>query len=125
MTPVTLYGIRKTDMQTLLREYPDISLNIIKVLAEKVRHFVSLVEDLSFRHVISRIAKLLLEYTGNGATPRPRLTQQDMAAMVGSAREVVGRSLKTLEEEGAIRMERHRIVITDKKILEKMVETTS
>src|SRR4030042_1305625 len=86
MTPVTLYGISKTDIQTLIREYPSIAINIIKVLAEKVRHFVSLVEDLSFRHVISRIAKLLLEYAGNGASPRPRLTQQDMAAMVGSAR---------------------------------------
>ena len=125
MTPVTLYGISKTDIQTLIREYPSIAINIIKVLAEKVRHFVSLVEDLSFRHVISRIAKLLLEYAGNGASPRPRLTQQDMAAMVGSAREVVGRSLKTLEEEGAIRMERHRIVVIDKEILEKMVETPS
>lgn len=125
MTPVTLYGINKNDIQTLLQEYPSIAINIIKVLAEKVRHFVSLVEDLSFRHVIGRIAKLLLEYTGNGAGPKPRLTQQDMAAMVGSAREVVGRSLKTLEDEGAIRMERHRIFISDKKILEKIVEATS
>lgn len=125
MSPGTLYGISKTDMQTILREYPGIAINIIKVLAERVRHFVSLVEDLSFRHVIGRIAKLLLEYTGNGASPRPRLTQQDMAAMVGTAREVVGRSLKTLEEEGAIRMERHRIVITDKETLKEMVGASS
>ena len=125
MTPVTLYGISKTDMQTLLREYPGIAINIIKVLAERVRHLVSLVEDLSFRHVIGRIAKLLLEYAGDGASPRPRLTQQDMAAMVGTAREVVGRSLKALEEEGAIKMERHRIVITDKEVLKEMVEAPS
>jgi len=90
-----------------------------------VRHFVSLVEDLSFRHVIGRIAKLLLDYAGDGASPRPRLTQQDMAAIVGSAREVVGRSLKSLEEEGAIKMERNRIVVTDKEILEKMVKAPS
>ena len=125
MSSVTLYRISKTDMQTLLREYPSIAINIIKVLAEKVRHFVSLVEDLSFRHVIGRIAKLLLEHAGDGASPRPRLTQQDMAAMVGTAREVVGRSLKALEEEGVIRMERHRIVITNKEALKGMVETSS
>ena len=82
MTPITLYGISKTDMQTLLRKYPDIAINVIKVLAEKVRHFVSLIEDLSFRHVISRIAKLLLEYSDDGASPKPRLTQQEMAAIV-------------------------------------------
>lgn len=126
MSSVALYGISKTDMEILLREYPGIADNIIKVLAGRVRHFVSLVEDLSFRHVIGRIAKLLLEYAidhtraGEEADPKPRLTQQDMAAMVGTAREVVGRSLKVLEEEGAIRMDRHRIVIVNKETLEEM-----
>jgi len=125
MSRVRLYGISKTDMETLLREHPGIALNIIKVLAGKVRHFVSLVEDLSFRHVTGRVAKLLLEYATNGSeegkgkSPRPRLTQQDMAAMVGTAREVVGRSLKALEEEGAIRMDRHRIAIVNREALEE------
>ena len=126
MSPVTLYGISKPDMETLLREHPSIAINTIKVLAQRVRHFVSLVEDLSFRHVIGRVAKLLLEYAkdhtglGQEVSPKPRLTQQDMAAMVGTAREVLGRSLKALEEEGAIRMDRHRIVIANKEILEEM-----
>ena len=125
MSLVRLYGISKADMETLLREHPGIALNIIKVLAGKVRHFVSLVEDLSFRHVTGRVAKLLLEYATNGSeegkgkSPRPRLTQQDMAAMVGTAREVVGRSLKALEEEGAIRMDRHRIAIVNREVLEE------
>jgi CRP-like cAMP-binding protein len=126
MSPVVLYGISKTDMESLLREHPRIALNMIKVLAGRVRHFISLVEDLSFRHVTGRIAKLLLEYAtdhtrpGEEASPRPKLTQQEMAAMAGTAREVVGRSLKTLEEGGAIRIDRHRIVIVNKKILKEM-----
>ena len=70
-------------------------------------------EDLSFRHVTGRVAKMLLEYAGDGDGERPRLTQQEMAAMIGTAREMVGRSLKSLEEEGAIRVERNRIIITD------------
>ncbi len=40
--------------------------------------------------------------------------------MVGTAREVVGRSLKVLEEEGAIRMDRHRIVVTNRKALQQL-----
>ncbi len=124
MSPVTLYGISKTDMQTLLQEHPNIGSNIIKVLAERVRHFVSLVEDLSFRHVMGRVAKILLKYAGDGAGPGPRLTQQEMASMVGTAREVVSRSLKALEAEGAIRMDRHRIVIISKEILEEMSGVT-
>jgi CRP-like cAMP-binding protein len=126
MTPVVLYGITKADMETILREHPKMATNVIKILSEKVRYFVSLVEDFSFRNVTDRLAKLLLEYatdhawSGEEAGHRPRLTQQDMAAMVGTAREVVGRSLKALEDEGAIKMDRHRIVVVNKKTLEKM-----
>ncbi len=125
MGPVALYGVRKVELKTILRDYPQVVLNIIKVLAEQVRQLVSLVEDLSFRHVIGRVAKILLEHAGNGTGPRPRLTQQEIAAMAGTAREVVGRSLKTLEEEGAIRLERHRIVIINKEALKEMVEASS
>jgi len=125
MTPLTLYGVGKLDVEAILRGHPNVAMNVIRLLAEKVRHFVGMVEDLSFRHVTGRVARLLLKYAGDhqdggGSTPGPRLTQQDMAAMVGTAREVVGRSLKALEEDGAIKMDRHRIVIADKELLERM-----
>ena len=124
MVPVVLYGIRESDMRTLQQDNPQVSTNITKVLAERTRQLVSLVEDLSFRRVIGRVVKILLEYGGNGASPKPRLTQQEMAAMAGTAREVVARSLKALEGEGLIRLERHRVVITDKKALEEMAEVS-
>jgi len=125
MGPVVLCGIRKNDLKIILRDYPQVSLNIIKVLADRVRQLVSLVEDLSFKHVIGRVAKILLEHTSNGSGPNPRLTQQEMAAMAGTAREVVARSLKALEEEGVVRLERHRVVITDKEALREMVAVPS
>jgi len=125
MGPATLYGIRKNDLETILREHPQVCLNATKVLAGRVRHLVSLVEDLSFRHVIGRVAKILLDYAGDGPGPRPRLTQQEMAAVAGTAREVVGRSLKALEEDGAIRLDRNRIIIADRNLLQEMVEASS
>jgi DNA-binding transcriptional regulator YhcF (GntR family) len=45
-----------------------------------------------------------------------------MAAIAGTAREVVGRSLKTLEERGIIKLEHHRIVVTDKEALKQMAD---
>jgi len=125
MGPVVLYGIRKNDLKIILRDYPQVSLNIIEVLADRVRQLVSLVEDLSFKHVIGRVAKILLEHASDGSGPNPRLTQQEMAAMAGTAREVVARSLKALEEEGVVRLERHRVVITDKEALREMVAVPS
>lgn len=125
MTQVTLYGIGRSELHTLLRKYPRLSLNTTNVLAERTRQLMALVEDLSFRHVIGRVAKVLLENAGNGTAPGARFTQQEMASMVGSVREVVARSLKALEAEGAIRLERHRIRIMDKKALEAMVEASA
>jgi CRP/FNR family cyclic AMP-dependent transcriptional regulator len=118
MSAVTLHGIKKKDLETIFQEYPRLALNVIKVLSVRVQEMVALVEDLSFRHVNSRVAKILLEYAGNGE--RPRLTQQEMAAMIGTAREMVGRSFKNLEEEGAIRVERNRIVIANYTLLKKI-----
>jgi len=125
MGPVLLYGIKKNDMEAILRDHPQIALNVIKVLARRVRHLVSLVEDLSFKHVIGRVAKILFEHVGGEMGRGPRLTQQEMAAMAGTAREVVGRSLKALEEEGAIKLDRQRIIITDKEALQKIMEVSS
>lgn len=120
--PVVLYGLRGSDLETILRTHPGVALNVSKVLSHQVRQLASLVEDLSFRHVMARVAKILLEYAADGAGPRPRLTQQEIAAMAGTAREMVGRSLKSLEEEGAIRLERHRVVITDREALRDIAE---
>lgn len=120
MGPVVLYGIKNSDMGIILRSHPQVALNVIRVLSQKLRHLVSLVEDLSFKHVTARLAKILLEYAGDGVGPtKPRLTQQEMAAMAGTAREMIGRSLKELEDEGIIRLEHHRIMITDKEALKK------
>jgi len=122
MVAVGLYSISKVDMLALLDKYPTAQKNSTALLAERIRDLALLVEDLSFKHVIGRVAGILLKYAGDGSGPKPRLTQQDMAAMAGTAREVVGRSLKMLEADGSIKMNRHRIVISNKKALENMVE---
>ena len=120
MGPVVLYSIKKSDIHGILRNHPQVALNVAQVLSQKLRNLVSLVEDLSFKHVTARLAKILLEYAGDGSAPRQRLTQQEMAAIAGTAREIIGRSLKELEGEGVIRLDHHRIVITDKEALRRM-----
>jgi CRP-like cAMP-binding protein len=122
MGPVLLYGMKTNDMEAILRNHPQIALNVIKVLAKRVRQLLSLIEDLSFRHVIGRVARILFENIRGETRSEPRLTQQEMAAMAGTAREVVGRSLKALEEQGIIRLDRHRIIITDKCALQRMMQ---
>ncbi len=122
MGSVVLYGIQKTDLEIMLKQYPDIALNMLRMMAKRVRYLISLVEDLSFRSVTDRVARILLENTGDGNQPAHRLTQRDMAAMAGTAREVVSRSLKYLEEKGFIHMDHHRITIKNKAALMHMIE---
>jgi CRP/FNR family transcriptional regulator len=125
LAPVELYGIGKKEIDDLLRDYPQMAMSVMRMMARRVRQLVELVEDLSFRRVVSRVAKILLEYSSDRVEPRPRLTQQEIAAMAGTAREVVGRSLKGLEDSKFIRMESHRVVITNREAMQKLAMQTS
>jgi CRP/FNR family transcriptional regulator len=118
LEPTIIWGITKEKMLEFLRRYPRIAENVLRVFSQRLRHLVALVEDLSFRHVTSRLAKMLLEYEGEG---EHRLTQQEMAALVGTAREMVGRSLKGLEAMGAIKAERKHITILNRGVLQELV----
>ncbi|MDZ4246783.1 MAG: Crp/Fnr family transcriptional regulator [Dehalococcoidia bacterium] len=95
------------------------SVSILKSFADRIRHLTALVEDLSFRHVVSRTAKMLLQYAvpDSGDVKGQYYTQQEMAAMVGTARDVVGRVLRNLERRGIIKIDGRRIVILDIKKL--------
>ena len=124
LSPAVLYELRKESMAEIIRKNPKIALNVITVLAGQVRRLMSLVEDLSFRNVVGRVAKILLENVGDGARSPQKLTQQEMAAMAGTVREVVGRSLKAMEDSGIIKLDRHRIVINNKEALKEMAGTS-
>ncbi len=121
-TDATVYMIPKRDLLQMASEFPAIGLGMLKVFASRLRHMTMLVEDLSFRDVTARLAKILLETaTPGGEEPKHRLTQQEMASLIGTAREVVGRSLKALEEQSVIRMEGRRVIIVDKKALIRLI----
>lgn len=77
----------------------------------------SLVEDLSLRRVMSRVARLLLENQDAS-----NLSQSRMAAMVGTAREMVNRSLHSLEDGGVIELRGQRIVVANPEKLAQIVE---
>ncbi len=113
----TLYLLRSRDLMRFVAERPGIALAITRTFAKRLREALALVEDLAFRDVTSRIAKILLEDQTGGP---PRLTQELLAAMAGSRREVVGRALKALSQDGAIRLERGRIHVKDRAALEHL-----
>lgn len=114
----TLWIVPRQAIIRLIQERPDVALAIIQNLGIRLRHLVGLVEDLSLRQVSARLAKLLLE---SASGQRRALTQQEMAAQLGTVREMIGRSLRTLEARGFIRIEHGKVVILDREGLEKML----
>lgn len=113
-----LYFLSKDHLLQIVERYPAVAKAIMRIFASHLRHLTALVEDLSFRNVTSRVAKILLrQLEQREVQGGPRLTQQQIAAMAGTAREVVGRALRALEQRGAVRMERGRIVIVDRDAL--------
>jgi CRP-like cAMP-binding protein len=122
--PSVIYGLASGDLKALLGESQQLAQNTIKVLATEMHHYMSLVEDLSLRCVSGRLAKMLLQDNRQGDRDvSPVLTRADMAAMTGTVREVIGKSLKALEDKGIIHYNRHEIVIRNREALQTIMRS--
>ncbi len=124
--------VPKAQVLALVEKYPGVAKAVIRLLASRLRALTLMIEDLSLRGVVARVAKLLLDCTRGRQTlvedaggACARLTQHQIATMTGSVREVVQRALKALERDGAIRLERARVVILDPRALERWSESPS
>ncbi len=109
-----VYMIGRAELRKLIRSHPAVAEAVVNSLAGALRHLVMLVEDISLRNVTARIAKILLEQDTLHAGHAHQFTQQEMAALAGTAREVVGRSLKELEMAGAIEMRQGRAIVLNR-----------
>lgn len=119
LEPSAVYLVSSAALRRLIAERPAVAQAAVQTMAGALRHLVALVEDLSFRHVTARVAKILIDQETEQPDERKRhrLTQQEMAAMAGTAREMVGRALKDLEASGAIAMRQGRAVVLDRERL--------
>lgn len=113
-----LWVVKQSTLLSLLDRYPLMARLLIRSLAGRLLHTISLIEDLSLRPVTARLAKLLLLQLADDqqmVIPRQRwATQAEMAARLGTVPDVVHRALRDLESEGLIQVERRRIIILDR-----------
>jgi CRP/FNR family transcriptional regulator len=89
---------------------------MLEALARRMRHFAELVSDLAFRPVPERLARYLSALAG-AAAPGARLdlelSQAQLAARLGTVRELVARAFSLLEDSGMITRKRARVIIRD------------
>jgi CRP-like cAMP-binding protein len=126
MGPVELLAIPRPDFARVVSETPEIALAVLQDLAHRVHHLTDLTRDLGLLTVRARLARFLLNAhlpseQGLGRHPRGsppvRWTHQEIAAQIGTVREVVSRTMRTFVQEGLIKLDRHRIVILDREAL--------
>ncbi len=115
--PTRVLVLPRAEVLALCRRRPEVALAILATLARRVRRFAGIVGDLAFRPVTERLARHL-----EAAVPPPvragarvdlALTQAQLAARLGTVRELVARAFADLERRGVITRQRSRVVIRD------------
>jgi CRP/FNR family transcriptional regulator len=112
--------ISRKDFQNFCREHPEVALKVIAVVGSRLRRLVGIIEDLSFTTVRHRLIALILRLIQAGGTAskegfRVELTKthQDLAAELGTVREIVSRNLSRLQAEGFLEVDGRRIIVKD------------
>jgi CRP/FNR family transcriptional regulator len=97
-----------------------VALSLLETMARRVRHFAELAGSLTFRPVHERLAHYIVGAAGGpgrrvpaGLTVDLALTQEQLAARVGTVRELVARAFSQLERSGVIARDRSRVTIRD------------
>jgi CRP/FNR family transcriptional regulator len=104
-----------------VRAHPEFALKVLSNFGKNLRGLVRMVSEMAFYQVTNRLARLISELPVEDEA-HPPLTQEQLAAQLGTVREVVARSLKELERSGAIRVEDRRIRIADQKALSQWTQ---
>lgn len=127
LEPVTVWALPAVKILDMISHRPELALAVIRHLGGRVLHYLSLVEDLSLRSVEERLVHTLLQNAelrdGQLIVPRREwATFDQMAVRLGTVRDVLSRTLKVLEAEQLLRVERQYILLIDPKGLAERAE---
>ena len=117
--PVETYALQRNDFINAVMHHPRIAVQVMNVLSRRLRQTDAMIEDLLFLDVHGRVAKKLLELaelhgarTPEGIRIELRLTQGELAAMVGASRESVNKVMGYFTDKRFITTDKYRITIT-------------
>ena len=118
--------LKNEDLERLVRQNPDVGLQIIRVLSERLRLCETRLEDIGLKDVPARLASLVLKLaesegimTHEGPKIPTRYTHRQLATMIGSSRETVTRAFTKLQRAEALELRHRQICIKDIRALEQ------
>lgn len=121
--------IRNEDLENLIRKNAEIALHIIKVFSKKLYSSQQKVKELALGDTYARTAQTILKLAQNNGKETQKgvelqldLSRQDLANLIGTARETVSRALSQFKKEGSIDIDKKKIVIKDINKLKKWIQ---
>jgi CRP/FNR family cyclic AMP-dependent transcriptional regulator len=118
LDPVETLALQRTDFIAAINRHPRIAIQVMNALSMRLRHTDAMIEDLLFLDVHGRVAKKLLDLadlhgvrTPEGVRIEMKLTQTDLAALVGASRESVNKVIGYFVDKRFITSEKRKITI--------------
>ncbi len=128
----TLLFFSRDDFQKLCLQHPQVALKVLRVIGGRLRRLVGIIEELSFTTVRHRLIALLVRLgksegtrSGDTITLTIPANNSELAAQIGTVRELVSRNLSRLQSEGLIEVENRNLTIKSLKKLEAELQDSS
>ncbi len=118
VVPTRALFVPRAEVIALLPRHSAVAVSLLETMARRVRRFADMAGSLTFHPVQERLAHYIATAAGESGRPVAAgmlvdlaLTQEQLAARLGTVRELVARAFSQLEERGVITRKRARIVI--------------
>ena len=114
--PSEVLLLARDDFLRFVEQHPQAALVLLSTVSHWLRRLTTQMQDTAFLDVPARLARTILrlaeaEEAVHGKAVTPRLTQTDLAGMVGTTRETLNKWLGFYEDQGLIRRDKHQIVV--------------
>lgn len=121
--------ISPDELRRLIERYPIVGVNIIRHLSRRLESAERELEAMAYQRVDQRLARKLLDLgqrfgvsTARGTLIQARLTQQELAEMIGTTRETLAHTLGDFRRRGLLDSANHSVVIRDAERLTEVAE---
>jgi CRP/FNR family transcriptional regulator len=125
ITAATLLFFSTQDFRALCLQHPEVALKVLRVVGGRLRRLVGIIEELSFTTVRHRLASLLLRLAKSTGSRSEKgisfvlpVNNAELAAQIGTVRELVSRNMSRLQSEGLIELDGRNVIVPDLKKLE-------
>jgi len=116
----TLLYINRIDYLRIFQEYPQLTLNLLRDMTQRIRERDSQIKSMSLQSATGKVASTILRFADEVGTinmGKVEITRlpphRDLANMVGTSRETISRAINWLTENGYLHRQGNRLVISD------------